>query len=258
MTDRPAGPLPLPAPIILVTAAADVQHKYLAVLTVGWGLDGQAWVLDWDEIDGDPLDPATFDALFQGLDAVRYVHPTHGPVPVHVVGVDARFRSDEVRCAVAAVPKRGWAYTTVGEPGRLGQPMILPRLDQRDAHGRRAGYRSLRLNTDGLKSSLMAALQLAPGTRGSWHFPKRLDAEFYAQLTAEEVRPRFNDAGVEVGRSWVQTRERNEALDTACGNLALWHFVPDTNLVKHLVGLVGRDEARRQWTALYPSGRRFV
>src|SRR5262245_29896220 len=248
----------LPAPIVLVTAAADVQTDYVVCLTVGWGLDGQAWVLDWDELTGNPRDPATLDALLQGLAAARYAHPAHGAMPVHLVAIDTGFCTDDVWRAIRGAPRPRWVHGTKGEIGRLGEPMILPRLDVRDHHGHRRGYRPLRINTDAAKQELMAVLQLAPGARGSWHFSKRLDAEFYAQLASEELRPRFNEHGVQTGHAWVKTRERNEALDCAVGNLALWHWVPDRELFAHLAQLVGHAEASSRWHTCYPSGRRFL
>jgi phage terminase large subunit GpA-like protein len=254
-----ATPTSLPAPVILLIATVDVQVRYLACMVTGWALDGQAFVLDVDTLDGDPRDPATFHALMQGLAALQVEHPTFGPMPVHLVGVDAGFCADDVYRAVRSAPRPRWCYATKGEAGHLGDPIILPRVDLRDGAGRRAGYRPVRINTDGCKTELMAALKLPRGQRGAWQFSRTLrdNTEFLAQMQSEEVKPRVNAAGVEVGRVWEKVRERNEAWDLAVLALALWHFVTDRALLQHCEQLMGPEEARRQWSATYPSGRRY-
>jgi hypothetical protein len=123
----------------------------------------------------------------------------------------------------------------------------------------RRGPRPVRINTDAAKSELLAALKLPRGHRGSWHFSRTLrgNIEFLAQMQSEEVRAKLNPLGMEVGREWVKTRERNEAWDLATMSIALWHFVTDKALYQHCEQLMGREEAHRQWLAAYPSGRRY-
>jgi phage terminase large subunit GpA-like protein len=51
-------------------------------------------------------------------------------------------------------------------------------------------------------------------------FPNDYDDEFFKQMTAEEWRPPEN--GRRFGR-WETIRDRNEALDCAVYNLAMWY-----------------------------------
>lgn len=65
-----------------------------------------------------------------------------------------------------------------------------------------------------MKDAVFARLKLTEPGPGAIHFPRRLDADYFRQLTAERVVTRF-EKGRPI-RSWQPKRdgERNEALDT--------------------------------------------
>jgi phage terminase large subunit GpA-like protein len=65
-----------------------------------------------------------------------------------------------------------------------------------------------------VKDAVFARLKLTEPGPGAIHFPRRLDADYFRQLTAERVVTRF-EKGRPI-RSWQPKRdgERNEALDT--------------------------------------------
>lgn len=217
--------LSLPEHAVLVTAGVDVQLRYLAVLLMGWTVDAEGWVLDWSTIEGDPRDPQTLLQFVAAAAELRFEH-AEGEVPVHLVGIDSGFATDAVYRAVASA-RRGWAFATKGVGGRRGEPVVLPfQHDARDSRGRR-GPRPLLINTDGAKGELYAMLQTKEPGRGYLHIPKRAGADFVKQLTAEEERPRFDADGVAVGTVWKKKSAdaRNEALDCAVINLALFHSV---------------------------------
>jgi phage terminase large subunit GpA-like protein len=67
---------------------------------------------------------------------------------------------------------------------------------------------------DAVKDAVYARLRLAEPGPGAIHFLRRLDADYFRQLTAERVVTRF-ERGRPI-RSWQPKRdgERNEALDT--------------------------------------------
>ena len=69
------------------------------------------------------------------------------------------------------------------------------------------------LGSDTLKDHVYGRLKVAEGA-GSIHFPKHLDAEYFAQLTSEE---RVSKLIRGVRRTeWVKKRKRNEAWDCLC------------------------------------------
>ncbi len=70
------------------------------------------------------------------------------------------------------------------------------------------------VGVDSVKDAVFARLKLTEAGPGAIHFPRRLDADYFRQLTAERVVTRF-EKGRPI-RSWQPKRdgERNEALDT--------------------------------------------
>jgi phage terminase large subunit GpA-like protein len=70
------------------------------------------------------------------------------------------------------------------------------------------------IGVDAVKDAVYARLKLVEPGPGAIHFPSRLDADYFRQLTAERVVTRFHK-GRPI-RSWQLKRdgERNEALDT--------------------------------------------
>jgi phage terminase large subunit GpA-like protein len=70
------------------------------------------------------------------------------------------------------------------------------------------------VGVDAVKDAVYARLKLTQPGPGAIHFPRRLDADYFRQLTAERVVTRF-EKGRPI-RSWQPKRdgERNEALDT--------------------------------------------
>lgn len=247
----------IPEPVLLVTCGIDVQLRYLAVLLMGWTPEGEAWCLDYDTVEGDPRDPALLTGFVQELGDARLPRAGGGELPIHLVGVDSGFATDAVYRAVQTAPRRAgkWVYATKGIGGLDGEPVVLPIRDERDARGRR-GPRPFRINTDGAKAEVMAALTLTAPGRGYWHLPKRLGADFVKQLTSEEARTKYDRDGVAVGTEWKKRGDvRNEALDCAVISLALFHHVRPSQWLQLLVDRHGREEGIERFRALYPGQR---
>lgn len=250
--------LKLPEPAVLVTCGVDVQLRYIAVLLVGWTVDAEAWVLDWSTIEGDPRDPATLMQFVAALAELTFTHETAGEVPVHLLGIDSGFATDHVYRAVGAAPRRAWkwAHATKGIGGRSGEPVVLPFHDVRDLRGHR-GPRPMLINTDGGKAELYAMLQTTNPGRGYFHIPKRAGADFVKQLTAEEERVKFDKDGVATGSAWHKKTAdiRNEALDCAVINLALFHHVTLLSWHSLLVQRYGKEDGLRRFREAHPTTR---
>jgi phage terminase large subunit GpA-like protein len=100
--------------------------------------------------------------------------------------------------------------TTTSGRGGPGIP-IWPRRPTRTNKGKIPLFI---VGVDAVKDAVYARLKLTEPGPGAIHFPRRLDADYFRQLTAERVVTRF-EKGRPI-RSWQPKRdgERNEALDT--------------------------------------------
>ena len=233
----------VPASAVFLTAGVDVQANRFEVLVLGWGPASERWVVDWREVPGDPRRPESFQSLYDALSR-RYQHASGVLLPIHIVGIDSGYATDEVYDF--ALAQRRWVVATKGFAGRAGDPIVGKPIDPRDARHRRRAVRLYPLNVDDGKSEIMAALALPSAGPGAFHFPTHLDTvseEFFAQLCAEHRETRYNKGGVATHEVWVLDRERNEALDCAVIALAM-HRLANPNMRDLAERLQGQGPSR--------------
>ena len=107
----------------------------------------------------------------------------------------------------ARLPRRLWAIK--GRGGR-GIP-LRPRRPTRTNKGKNPFFI---VGVDAVKDAVYARLLLTEPGPGAIHFPRRLDAHYFRQLTHERVVASF-ERGCLIRYNWQPMRdgERNEALD---------------------------------------------
>lgn len=190
-----------PAGVVFLTAGVDVQIDRFEVSVIGWGRGGESWLVDAHVVPGDPTHPEVQAALLASLDE-RYRHASGATMAILATCVDSGYLPDRVAYPLAARrPRRMFAVKGVG--GRFGEPSIL-KYDPK--------HPPVILNSDGLKLEVALGLELAAPGPGYFHLSRqRCDEEYLAQLCAEhrETKRRHGVATL----TWVQDRERNEALD---------------------------------------------
>lgn len=215
-----------PAGVCAITAGVDTQDDRLEALVVGWGPGLECWILDRQTFMGDPDSPDPW----RDLDALllrRWQRPDGVSLPVHATAIDSGgHRTQAVYGYVMhrqGIPRRvravKGASRTLGfllSAGRTVRPasgagtVTLHEVDA--AQGKSVVYSRLRITEPGPE---FVHLPVAP-----W-----CDEEFAAQLGAERLETRRNKWGVPV-KLWVQTRERNEALDCLVYATAALHLIP--------------------------------
>lgn len=189
--------------VAVLTAGVDVQGDRIEVQVVGWGRDEEAWVIDYRVLWGDPSGPR----LWSDLDGV--LNGTYGDLPVRAVAVDTGGHHTKMAYEFCRtrLARRIWAIKGRGGPGIL----VWPRRPTRTNKGKIPLFI---VGVDAVKDAVYARLKLTGPGPGAIHFPRRLDVDYFRQLTAERVVTRF-EKGQPI-RSWQPKRdgERNEALDT--------------------------------------------
>jgi phage terminase large subunit GpA-like protein len=192
----------------VLTAGVDVQGDRLEVQVIGWGADEETWVVDYRVLWGDPSGPRVWADLDSYL-ATTFAHPKSvADLPIRAACIDtgghhtkAAYEFCRTRLA-----RRIWA---IKGRGGAGIP-VWPRRPTRV----RGKVPLFIVGVDAVKDALYARLRLTEPGPGAIHFPRRMDADYFRQLTAERVVTRY-DRGRPI-RSWQPKRdgERNEALDT--------------------------------------------
>lgn len=227
-----AEPMPEPPPEVgLLTAGVDVQADRLEYVVCGWGEREAACVLEYEIVEGDPGQPATWEALTQKLVAPR------GDLRITAVAADTGYRPEVVWAwADRRLPFR--VFCTKGQPGRgrliLQKPGAVTRKSQR---------RPWLLGVDTAKDSLAARLRSkVPGPQ-SVRFAETLPPEFFDHLTAEKLTTKY--VGNRPTRVWeLIAGRRNEGLDGTIGALAALHGL-GTAVVGQLAAYVARRAAAK-------------
>ena len=208
----------IPVGCLALTCGVDVQKDRFAILVLGHGRGGQQWVIDYHEMPADP----TTDESWEKLDAYLQMPLPNSrglPMKISMTAIDSGYLTDYVLAFTRLRRGRTIAVKGASSPGKP----IINRPSKLDVTVRgktiKHGAEGWLVGGDTAKHTLYAILA-ADGKRAldherMIHFPEKLDASFYSQLTAEVWDP--------AKRRWIKIRPRNEALDTWCYALAASH-----------------------------------
>jgi phage terminase large subunit GpA-like protein len=213
----------LPEAVRVVTSFCDVQGDRLEVQLIGWGPDEEAWPFLYEIIHQDPAQPQAWREL-ELLLRSKFYTVSGRMLRIAAFGIDlgghhgaqvlsfCRQRKGRriFPCKGIAGPKPIW-------PGRssrakTGDPIYL-------------------IGVDTAKDAIYARLNIAQpepgqGKPGFIHFPvgDNFGPAYFEQLNSERrvVRKRMGQSYI----AWEQVRERNEALDTFVGALAMRKALP--------------------------------
>lgn len=217
------GPDDLPDEVKIITGFCDVQGDRLEVQLIGWGADEECWPFLYEII---ALDPAEKRAWIE-LDALlgEEFKSRNGSIQrISAFGIDTggHHGAQVMSFCNERRGRRVYACKGVG-----GQKPIWPGRPTKAKNGAPLYL----IGVDTAKDSIYSRLKIdppEPGYRkpGYIHFctGRNFSPEYYEQLTAERRETRKR-AGVPYV-VWVPVRDRNEALDTFVGALAMRKSLP--------------------------------
>lgn len=210
----------IPAGVILLTAAVDVQDSYLSFEVVGWGKFKESWGIEAGDIRGDPrapgsevwaaLDKFVFNRLF------RYEDGRLARVRIVFVDSGGHATTEVYRYTRGRQP-RVFAIKGVGGTGK---PIIIGGRSRE----RSEGAWLLRLGVDTLKDEFHGRLAVAEPGPGYCHFPRLENGgdvagysqAYFDQLVAEERTLKYTAGGF-AKYTWAKARSaQNEAFDCRC------------------------------------------
>ena len=197
-----------------VTVGVDVQDNRLAISTWAWGREEEGWLLDHQEIYGDPSRPE----LWKQLDEIvlrEWEHASGGKLRPDVICCDSgghytaevyQYARERGRQGVVAIK----GASTRGKP-----PISKGNKVDVNYKGRalKRGVLLYSVGTDTIKTTLFGRLKHNEVGPGYLHFHMETTTEYFEQLTSEKQVMRYNRAGFPT-REWVKKASaRNEALD---------------------------------------------
>ncbi|QDP51780.1 MAG: putative terminase large subunit [Prokaryotic dsDNA virus sp.] len=211
----------IPNHVLAITAGVDTQKNRLEVQVIGWGINLEAYVLEYKIIWGEPSTAEVWQKLNEFLGKV-YVREDNKKILIAATAIDSGFMTDAVYSFTKLYrKKRLYAIKGMSNPGKpiAGKPTLV---------GKRKNL-LYPVGTDTAKEWIFARLQ---SEENLIHFPNTLDDEYFLQLTSEKRVPRYNKGKKTL--VWQQIRKRNEALDTFVYALAAVQILhPDFELLKH-------------------------
>lgn len=209
-----------PAPVLAVTAGIDTQDNRLAVTLVGWGRDEESWVLDHQEIYGDPAKPEVWQQLANVL-ATPVEHELFEPLTIAAACIDSGGHFTHEVYAFAREHRARNVMAIKGQSQRnkpiIGRPTKVDLNMKRQTI--KGGAEVWPVGTDTAKSTIYSRLKLNEAGAGFIHFHAELPPDYFEQLTAERLTTRYVK-GFPV-REWTKkSGARNEALDTMVYSVA--------------------------------------
>lgn len=229
----------IPVGVCFLTAAIDVQKNRFVVQVVGWGKDGERWLIDrynlrWSRRkagndEPEPIDPAgrLEDWALLIDQVIRKPYPlisdsTHGLRPM-MTAIDSGGK--------AGVTERAYLFWRQVQRAGFHRSMMLvkgastkdgPRIHRTYPDSSRSTQRKANargeipvwlLNTLVLKDALAADMERTEPGPGYIHWPAWLGSWFFDELTAE----------IRTAKGWENPGSaRNEAMDLMVYNQAAW------------------------------------
>ncbi len=207
-------PRVVPEKAVVLTAGVDVQDNRLAVSVWAWGREEEGWLVDHQEIYGDPSGPELWKQLDQLL-LQPFPHAVGNPLRPDVICIDSggHFTGEVYQYARE---RRAYGVIAIKGASQRGKSPI-GKGSKVDINWKgkalKKGAEVFSVGTDTIKTTLYGRLRHNDPGPGYLHFHNQLEVSYFEQLTAEKQVMRFH-RGFPI-REWVKKpNARNESTDT--------------------------------------------
>ena len=211
---------------LILTAGVDVQGDRLEVVVMAWGVGEEAYVIAYEKIMGDPLQPQVWEQLAYVTGKV-YQRQDGAELKVRATCIDSGYLTAEVYGRCKQFTYLHW-FAIKGQPG--DKPLIAnPTKQEVTYNGRKTGINLYKIGVDHAKEMLYSRSQIeTPGAK-YLHFPNDLDSSWYEGFCSEvQVTKHKNGHPYMVWEKLAGVR--NEPIDTAVYALAAVHLAGITRM----------------------------
>lgn len=233
----------IPSGVLAVTCGADLQMDRIEYEIVGWGQGFESWGIEYGQVTGSPLMPATWAAFAERIER-KFAIAGGRQSRVHRVFIDSGGQKgfDEAVYRFAKPRSANGVFAIRGSNTKGA--VAVPATPSRNNKLRAPVFR---LGVDELKRQLLSMLKVDEPGPGFMHWPEDdtagFDENYFSMLTSEELRVKVVK-GFRV-TEWHQTRARNEAWDCRVYNLgAVVHLNPNWAKLKKLAEKVQQDDGQ--------------
>lgn len=197
----------IPLDFSIVTCGVDVQDDRLEALCVGWGKNGESWILEAKKFMGPPSGPDVWRYLREYLMAVKFKNSLGMDLHLDRVLIDEGGHfPKQVRDFVKRMPNwyhcKGRGGNDVKTVFQMSTTKNLKKL--------------VLVGSNLIKGEFYRRLNLNPGEFGYVHLPQHIiDIKFYEQLVCEIMKIKYDYKSGQYYALYEKPNphSRNEALD---------------------------------------------
>ena len=206
-------PQTIPAQVVMLTCAVDVQDNRLEYEIVGVGEGEETWGIEYGKLIGDTEQDAVWQDLKSTLQR-SFKREDGIELRVDRTAIDTRHRGKQVRNFVrtCGIP-RVWPVYGVGASTKQSL-IVVPHANKI--------YKLVlfSVNSEAAKDEFFARLKLTKSGPRYVHYPKSYaELGYFEQLTSEDKRIRYT-RGYAEAYYHKDPNKRNEAIDLRCYHLA--------------------------------------
>lgn len=244
----------IPEGVLMLTAGVDVQGDRLEASIWGYGRGEQSWLIDHQQIFGNPLENDVWHQLVN-LITKSYQHPFGAEIKVRATCIDSGYLTQDIYVQVRRL-KHLHVFAIKGQSGSNRLFVNRPRHQDITYNGKTIskGIQLYMLGVDSGKETVYHRTKInTPGAKYI-NFPQSLDLGYF-QGFCGEVQVKKHRAG-QVYFAWEKLPgvHNNEPLDCALYALAAAHLAGLTRmnwsmLEKSLVSAIATDEKPPENTA---------
>jgi phage terminase large subunit GpA-like protein len=200
----------VPADVMYLTLACDVQRHSIPWAIRGWGARATSWLINYGYLRGDTSEEDIWNALGD------LVAEPVGGLMIRLVFIDSGFRPGKTDTLplnrVYEFCRRFMRRVrpTKGSSAPMRTPLLISKIEvsRKDGRAAKFGLDLVRLDTDHWKSWVHERLRWPPDQVGGWHVFNGIDDDYCHQIVSE-ARLKLPTGRVE----WVQRSRSNHFLD---------------------------------------------
>ncbi|MEM7756579.1 MAG: phage terminase large subunit family protein [Cyanobacteria bacterium P01_A01_bin.40] len=213
---------------LILTAGVDVQGDRLEVAVIAWGKGEQAYVISYEKIMGDPLQPQVWEQLAYVTGKV-YQRQDRAELKIRATFIDSGYLTQEVYHRVKQYKYLHW-FAIKGKSG--DRPLYSkPSAQETNYRGEKVkrGISIYIIGVDEAKEALYARSQIKTPGANYINFPNDLDNSFYEGFCSEVLVTKHKNG--HPYHVWeVLPGVRNEPLDLCVYALAAAYMVGITRM----------------------------
>ena len=205
----------IPNDVLVITAGCDIQKDRIEIQIVGWALDSQSYVIEYQVLWGE----TSQSGVWSDLDAYlkkKFKKEDGTHISIACSTVDSGYQTQSVyNFCKGKSGRRIFAIKGMSTAGKL--------IAGRPTQSGKQRIPLVPVGTDTAKEVLFSWLQVEDVSPGYIHFPSDMDEEYFKQLTSEKRMVKYFKGQKRL--VFKPIRERNEALDTFVYCLAAFHIL---------------------------------